>query len=592
MDSKGENYWERLAWRRINRRQVFAGGTAGLALIAAGCSSSNNKGGNRAAAGSAQPSAAGSQAAASRAAGTAAAPAGAAATSAQAVPKTGGTLRTYQVGDPESFDNYINYSDRSSYHDAFVYSKLAKYRSGADIKPNEFSAELDLASALEQPDNLTHIFKLDDKAVWQDKSPVNGRPLTAADVVYNLDLYRNKHTNRILLAPYIDTVEAIDTKTVRFRMKSPVASFLLYIGHHGGPYMYPPELKKDDGTRGTMIGSGPWILGSYDVGKKISYVRNPKFYKAPLPYLDSIEVSFIADPSTQAANLRTGAIDVTAYALVPADEVANLKKTIPKARFSEPPTNTINAVTVDIGDDRFKDARVRQAISVSLDRDAILAVGSGGDTWPTALPPLLPWWLDPKKDDKLLPFFKRDLKRAKQLLSAAGFGNGIPNVIMNANAGYGPKRIETAQLIAANLREAGIDVKLNVQEQAEFYATTFVGKHVGQMGENGVIKGTEPDEVLTLLYSPDSARSPIPNKTLLAQDTRLAELLTKQRSELDKDKRKAVLFDLQRYLAEQMYMVPQVSDLEINMSQPKVRDMNWLLTFAPARLFDAVWLEQ
>lgn len=576
MAREAESYWQRFMLPRLSRRRILAG-SAGLTLLAAGCGKSSKPSGSSTA-GSAPSAPAGKIQTGIPGTGT---------------PKSGGTLTTWERADPPTFDLYINYNGSTAYHNALVYSKLARWKNGPGIGPTEFLPELDVAEKVETPDPLTYVFHLHQNAVFEDKPPVNGRQLTSDDILYTWQNYAAKHTNRVLVAPSVDTVTAPDKFTVVFKLKSPLAPFLLYQAHHGGPYIYPHELQESGGSNTTMIGTGTFTLASYQSGQMVQYKKNPKYFKSPLPYLDSLNVALITDDSAAVAALRTGKIDLTAWQAVPAGDAEGLAKSVPNSLLFSYPSNITRGVTMDLTRKEFQDPRVRQAISMVLDRKALLDIYKPGKgEWQTLVPPLTPWWLDPQSAEfgPNARYYQRNVAEAKKLMAAAGLANGLDNVPFYTSKAFGENRYSESEVIKDNLADIGIKVNLVVQEYAAYFSTSFVGKYKEGMSAGGMLAGTEPDEVMSLLYSPDSPRSPIPGREIMGQDTQLQDMLTKQRQMTDQQERLKLIQEIQRYYSEKLYMIPQVAEPTYIFQEPYVRDFFFKATFVPGTEFDSVWL--
>lgn len=506
-------------------------------------------------------------------------------------PRRGGILRVWESQEPASWDTYLNFSGVYCNYVSFLYPKLTKFTAGPNIKPNQYSVDLDLADRMEQPDEQTYIFHLHEPAVWQDVAPLNGRPVVAQDVVYNIQLWNEKGINRGLTAPHIDAVQAIDQHTVHFRLKRPLYTFPMYIGHTGGPFLYPPELKETDATREKTAAAGAFLLEGYDVGTTVRYIRNPRYYKAPLPYVDGVTISVIRDPSTAVANLRSRQIDLTySYlATVPAEEVPSLKRALPGVTWVEAEFPPITGLTADIGDPRFKDERVRQAISVAIDREGLLQIQGGGSSYMSPFGPLEYWWLDPKKDPALRPYYTRDVQRAKQLLAAAGFPSGLTDLTYYFQATSTQQRM--AELARANLREAGIEIRLHPQEYAEWRATSANGRHFGALAPAAAHFCTDPDEGLSLVFDPDSPRSPIPNRELLREDKKLMDLKEQIRYELNRERRKALVDEVQKHLSQKMYVIGTVAAVHHYFAQQRVKNMHWVIHYAYGPIVAQTWLE-
>ena len=187
--------------------------------------------------------------------------------------------------EPSGFDQYLNPGGGNTAVIAYGYPMLTQIQSGPGRSPLLFEPEPSLADTIEQPDNTTHVFTLKPNAVWEDVEPTNGRAITAEDVVetYTGEPYKTQHNNRAILLPHMASVEAVDAATVRFDLNKPVAPFLLYTGHQSGPRIMPPEARIDEATRNRMVSGGPYKMATYDVGSKVTFVRNENYFEGDQP---------------------------------------------------------------------------------------------------------------------------------------------------------------------------------------------------------------------------------------------------------------------------------------------------------------------
>ncbi len=132
----------------------------------------------------------------------------------------------------------------------------------------------------EQPDGLTYTFKLKPNIKWQNANPVNGRALTAEDVVYAFDRLRTpdpKFTNAFIFG-VVDKISAPDATTVTITLKSKFAPFLDNVAHQNA-LIVPREIIEAEGdARKTAVGSGPFILKTAQTGSKYTLVRNPDYH--------------------------------------------------------------------------------------------------------------------------------------------------------------------------------------------------------------------------------------------------------------------------------------------------------------------------
>ena len=590
------NYWSRMRARRLSRRSVLRGaaqaGVGASALALVGCGDDDDDDAQpapeqtaaqieqqeqpAAEAAQADPQQQQQQAAVAQAGGD--------------TPPIGGELRISDTSDLASFDGFLTFGYKAFLHGHNCYPMLTQFSNNPGQSSIDFQPELWLAEAYEQPDDATYTFTIKGNAVWEDREPVNGRAVTAADVAFSYEGERyGNYPNRGAIQPSLAGVEATDDRTVRFDLNGPLAPFLLYVGHHAGPYVMPPELLADELSRTTMISAGPFLLDEYEPGSRAVYKRNPNYFDAPKPYAERLVINFISDNSAIAAAFISGELNTTWFGVAP-PIVEELEESIPGATWEFEPSLVIGGIFPDLALEPFNDPRVRQAISAAVDRDSILTVGGALESgrWSTALPPLAGWWTDPKEDDALGAFYRYDPEKARQLLDAAGVDE-LSEIPFHTTTAYGPIFAEQAQVVQANLLDVGIGVELVVNEPTVHYSTIFNGSTTGVIGHTLSVASIEPDEALRNVFIPDSPRSPIPNGELMGEDARLLDLLDQQRTEGDPEARRALLYDLQLHVAEQMYSVPWVNGPVSQIARPELSGVQFIQTFAPAPSLEDMW---
>ena len=590
------NYWSRMRARRLSRRSVLRGaaqaGVGASALALVGCGDDDDD--------DAQPAPAQTAAQVEQQEQPADQPAAAQAQSEQQqvaaaqaggdMPPIGGELRISDTSDLASFDGFLTFGYKAFLHNHNCYPMLTQFSNNPGQSSIDFQPELWLAEAYEQPDDATYVFTIKGNAVWEDREPVNGRAVTAADVAFSYEGERyGSYPNRGAIQPSLVGVEATDDRTVRFDLNGPLAPFLLYLGHHAGPYVMPPELLLDELSRTTMISAGPFLLDEYEPGSRVVYKRNPDYFDAPKPYAERLVINFISDNSAIAAAFISGELNTTWFGVAP-PIVEELEESIPGATWEFEPSLVIGGIFPDLALEPFNDPRVRQAISAAVDRDSILTVGGALESgrWSTALPPLAGWWTDPKQDDALGAYYRYDPEKARQLLDAAGVDE-LSEIPFHTTTAYGPIFAEQAQVVQANLLDVGISVDLVVNEPTVHYSTIFNGSTTGVIGHTLSVASIEPDEALRNVFIPDSPRSPIPNGELMGEDARLLDLLNRQRTEGDPEARRALLYDLQLHVAEQMYSVPWVNGPVSQIARPELSGVQFIQTFAPAPSLEDMW---
>ena len=618
------SYWQRMNRRRLSRRTMLSAsakagvGAAGLALV--GCGDDDDDAPAVAATPDAQAQAqAEPEAQAQAQAQAQAEPEAQAQAQAQAQaeveadqaepeeqtvaegPVQGGTINTWDGSDLASFDGFLTFGYKSFLHGANVYPQLMQFQSTPETGNSEFIPELYLAESAENPEAGVWNFTIRENANWENFAPVNGRPVTSADVKFAYDGERfAAYPNRGALQPHIDSIDTPEDKVVSFTLNKPLAPFLLYLAHHAGPYIMPPELVEGEGSRDTMIGAGPYSLqlGQYDVGTRVVYRRNPDFFVDGLPYADELIINFIGDASARIAAVLSGEINVSGpNPFIENNLIGDVRDALPDATYRSYKDNVIGGVSFDLLLEPFGDARVRQALNNSLDREGQLALsGSNEDGgWSSAMVGLPPWLLDPRPaDSPINEFFRHDMERANQLIDAAGVNPsdvGPINFAIPAPPVYGSGYNQQALVAAQNFQDLGFDIQIDQREATEHYATTFNGSgNDGGASQTRSVQVIEPDEGLKNMYNGDSPRSPIINGEEMFADTRLTELLEAQTTAPDVESRQEILFDLQQHLAEKAYLLPDVAGANWIYASPDSRNFNGpIATFTPEHSWMSTW---
>ena len=544
------NYWA----RRANRRRflgtgVAAGaGVAGLALVGCGDDDDTSGGGS----GLATPTT----------------PAG---TQPTAVPadlfagaKRGGTWKTWAAGDPPTLDPYGNLSFLTKGVANYTYSRLYKYKTGAGIEPLGVKPVPDIAQSAEaSADGLTWTVKLRPDVKFHNIAPVNGRQVTTDDVKFSWGRLTAPTTQNRSQVAYVDKVEYPDKTTAVFKLKSPNASFLDSLADTNLLYIMPTESEGGFDPAKQMIGSGPWIYKSYQPGVKFAFDKNPGWYLAGFPLFDSVDIAIIPEYANRLAQFLAGNNDVSD---LNGDDLVSTKKQLPTVQFSglTGPTLSFMFFDSDPASPWSKDERVRQAISMSLNRDDLTELGynvkklkaAGLDVrtpWHNIIPAgETRWWLDPQGKDigDGGKFFKYDVAEAKKLMSAAGFPNGFEATYQYTANRYGKLFNDIAEANIQFMQAIGIKSTTDVQDYSSKYITqTFAGNF------KGIAFGYEtPFPEAGSYFIRQFTDDPLNHGRI--KDDKLAKYAADQAVELNEEKRKAIFWEAQKYHATKMYYVP------------------------------------
>jgi peptide/nickel transport system substrate-binding protein len=510
---------------------------------------------------------------------------------AAATPKTGGVFRAHMwTEDPPTLDPYLNVSFRSQEFAAFFYSRLLMSKKAPGIPAQAYIMEGDLAESWKvSEDGKTYTFNLRPDAKWHNVAPMNGRPVTGQDVAWSFERFMQVSPQKTTFEQVAE-VTAPDDRTVQFKLKDVYAPFEAAIG---SPifWIMPKEVIEQDGDASKrVVGSGPFVFDKFDKGVAFSGKKNPAYYRQGEPKIDEVVGLIIPDTATQMAGLRGKELD---FVQVAQQDLESLKKSNPEIQLVEWEFLNIPFVYWKLDQPPFNDVRVRQAVSMAINRDEMISVVySGRGNWNNAVPwALSEWWLDPRGPDMgpNAKYFKYDPAEARQLLAAAGHPDGL-KVDMIATPGYGQIFVQQVELVQQQLKSAGIDATIKMQEYAAYIGTTFRGQFEGG---NVLVFGletpfTEPHDFLFNMYHPKGTR----NHAGVA-DPKLSEMIEKQARTLDKNERKQQIFEIQRYLGEQMYYPPNAASMRSAGLQPYVRDFHPRSDYGlGAEIIPKLWIDK
>jgi ABC-type transport system substrate-binding protein len=267
-------------------------------------------------------------------------------------------------------------------------------------------------------------------------------------------------------------------------------------------------------------------------------------------------------------------------------DLESLKQSHPHLHYQD--IQAINATVIWMRTDKspFTDVRVRRAISHAVDRQGMIeAVWMRGVLSPAVPPGLAEWSLPMEQLGEGAQYYRYDPQAARRLLAEAGHAKGFKTTL-TATGGYGRDLIDAVQMVLRDLKDVGIEAELKIQEYGAYQATTGQGKFEGlAMGPYAV--GWEPDSSLYGPYTPDQ-----PRNRGHVNDPKLAAMVKEQRRLKDPEARKQLIFDIQRYAAEQQYYIYLSSQVITTSWQPYMKNYAHNLTFDYGSRIAVTWLDR
>jgi peptide/nickel transport system substrate-binding protein len=484
-----------------------------------------------------------------------------------ATPRPGGNLIAAGSGDIR-FDPYFNFVPA-----VFAYSQifgaLFDYRGADPLVPNPQLAESWDETDTELTITLKENFKFQ-----------NGRTIVAQDIVDNIARAKDPDIGHYLFATFdssVESAEAIDDRTVHITYKSvhPVKLDDLAI-----LFLIPKEAMDD--VDQSPVGSGPFAFQNYSAGDSLLVERFEEYPEPDLPYLDSVTVKIIPDPSARLANLLSGDVDVV-DALAASDAV-RLRDDDRVQIVTMPPGGAWYANVLNCGKPPFDNKLVRQAINYTLDREKINQLAYYGAA-PITQSRYLPdnFWFNPEAET----FYSYDLEKARALLAEAGVPDGFSTSIAISEAVL-PGSRAMAQVWQQDLAEVGIELTIDEREQGPFYDEYFAGNF--EIQAYGLGDGRFDPATYLLNNSPYRTTD---NKARIETQPFFEEyvqLIADGMSSIDPDVRKPIYDRIQMIIAEEGFAMITAFRLTFTGLSPRVQ--GYRPTIAGGYYFGDVWLSE
>ena len=418
-------------------------------------------------------------------------------------PQYGGTITFVFKTEPAGPDVYVS-GGAASVYVAGVLEKLAiaDWATPRDeiasfsfpFSPSHMKGAL--AESWSQPDPLTYIFNIRQGIHWHDKPPMNGRELTADDIVYNFHRLLGMGSGFTEPIPYgstfggmqFESVTATDRDTVVFNMKEPNLGALAAITDNYSSWVYPPEVIKEHGDVSdwrNLVGTGPMMLTDWTAGSSVTWTKNPdywgyddKFPENRLPYVDQIRTVFMPEVATYMAAMRTGRVDyigrIGGAQMRTFDEVDSLRKTNPEIVIWPFTGRSNNGFGMNNQIEAFSDIRVRKAMQMAINIEEInnayyrgeaatIPQGQLNRSFTDVVTPFEEWPEDVKK------VFDYDPEGAEALLDEAGYPRGADGIRFKTKLMHFDRYdVNYAQLAASYWGKIGIDVEIHVEPSTTF----------------------------------------------------------------------------------------------------------------------------
>jgi peptide/nickel transport system substrate-binding protein len=441
--------------------------------------------------------------------------------------------------DPISFNGVATFTGYERFAQEMVMLSLAEADPNGEIYPElavELPTEENGGVVVDWDEwSMDVTWTLREDVYWED-----GEQVTADDVVFTWDALADEETGSWVEGmDYIDSVEALDDFTVVFHYWSIYPGYLLQISMAGGSAIFPEHYC--DAEQGYLywdcneepLSNGPYLLEEWVRGDHLTFVRNPNYFEAGKPNIDKVYVQIVPEASVRKTMLEEEAADVDFWAMeITADELEPLGhiniNTAPATRWlvqlwiNQAARGQIDPETGFPTEPHpiFSDVRVRQAMRMAIDVDAIV-----DGIWPSGtVSSVWTQFFRPPYNICDVPKPVVDPAAAMALLEEAGWtdtdGDGVRECngcTTGAPEGYEMsaefliyaewgETLELAQqLVAEDLEAIGFDLQLGMVEGGVLWDTYEAGgieqnaDFDFNMWDDGY-PGTDPTDYLWVYY--------------------------------------------------------------------------------------------
>jgi len=512
-------------------------------------------------------------------------------------PIPGGVYRGYFSSDPPYWDPNMGTNETTHIVLNRAHATLLQFHYGTKYPTWNFDISRDsLAQSWEtSADGLTYTFHLRQGVRWQNKPPMNGREFVAEDVKWTLERHMGQagapRRDRLLL--YIESIKCPDKYTVVIKLKEPWTDLILVLATPSVE-MLPREAAEEFGDLNTwkaVIGVGPFVLEEYVPNVRITYKKNPTYYRANegLPYLDGMRYVLIGDASTSLAAFRAEKIDVRTISRI---DLASVKKTNPNVYCYEAEVALSDwAIAFRTDKTPFSDVNLRRAVSMAIDRKAVIDSSYFGYGIEQVGPihVMSPWYLaDPAKDPtawgECLKYEQYNPEEARRLIAAAGYPGGL-TVTLTTFTGT-----EAAELVADFLDKVGIKVTMKPLEVGAGMSIMYQRHSYDDLAylQKWAATTLAPDSWVVAFY-----RKGYASNYSNVDDPVLELMVAAQNAELNPQKRQEMLNEIQRYEICQKYYVHWPHSYGVTCMQPWLRGYARHAVYSHSgRIEELIWLTE
>ena len=463
--------------------------------------------------------------------------------------KQGGTLRIYHRDNPPSASVHEEATVSTNLPFMAVYNNLVLYDQQKTINSLETIVP-DLAESWAwDATNSRLTFKLRQGVKWHD-----GQPFTAKDVKCTIDKLTGKDKDAFRKNPRsiwyqnVKEVEVRGDHEATFVLNRAQPALLPMLASGYSP-IYPCHVSSRD-MRTKPIGTGPFKFAEFKANETIRLVRNPDYWKKGKPHLDAIEMRIIPNRSTRILAFVAGEFDMTFQMDITHTLLKDMKQQSPKAVCDTAPVYVHRNLIINREVAPFNNPELRRALALTLDRKAfidILTEGNavmGGNMLPA---PEGLWGMPEAELAKMTGYTNVEANRAeaKKIMEKLGYSASSPLKTKVSTRNI-PQYRDPAVILIDQLKHIHVEAELEVVDTTIWHAKAARKDYTIGLNLTGM-SVDDPDPVFYENYACKSER----NYTQYC-NPEIDKLIDEQSQELDKEKRKRLVWKIEHILNEDL----------------------------------------
>ena len=465
-----------------------------------------------------------------------------------AAQKSGGTLKVSNQANPSSLSIHEEASITVVQSIMSVYSNLVMFDPAvARNSPESIIPELAESWAW-NGDGTKLTFKLRSGVKWHD-----GKPFTAKDVQCTWNRLIDKEPGFFRKNPrriWYDNLKNITIDSdadVTFHLDRPQPSLLSMLASGMSP-VYPCHVSAKD-MRTNPVGTGPFKFVEFRSNEMVRLVRNPEYWRPGRPYLDAIEQRVIPSRSTRVLALMAGEIDMTSPGDITVPVMKDIANSAPRIQCTLGPTNVSTNVLINSVKPPFNDPMIRRAVMLGLDRQGFIDIMSHGKSTIAGVmmsPPEGNWGMPGAVLEKLLGYsgtLEERQAEAKAIMKRLGYSPSNRLKIKLSTRDFTSYK-EPAVILVDQLNKVYFDAELEIIESSIWFGRAGRQDYTIAFNLSGVAID-DPDVTIGENFSCKSE-----NNFSKYCNAEVDRMLSAQSSERDPAKRKALVWDIERVLTD------------------------------------------